>query len=348
MLRPLRLLTGLTLALAFASLACAQEVTLRLHHFLNDSSPVHQGYLLPWAERVQAQSEGRIAVEIYPSMQLGGSPTSLIDQVEDGVVDLVWTLPGYTAGRFPITEVFELPFMSGRAEDSSQALCEFYSSYLQDEYADVKVITLHTAGPGVFHMNGSPIESLEDMRGQQIRAPNRITTEAVALLGGEPIGMPVPQVPESLSRGVIDGALLPWEVTVPLRVAELVSSHTGFEGDRGFYTSTFLLAMNPQSYANLPADLQAVIDDNSISSSCEESRLAGQNMDEADVPGEALAREQGNSVVMIPAEEVSAWQEALQPVIDQWVATMDGAGLDGAAMLQEARDLVAQYEGQSQ
>ena len=341
--RTFTLLASLTLGLFFAS-ASSQEVTLRLHHFLNDSSPVHQGYLLPWAERIQTQSEGRIAVEIYPSMQLGGSPASLIDQVEDGVVDLVWTLPGYTAGRFPTTEVFELPFMSGQAEASSQALCEFYGTYLGEEYSDVKVITLHTAGAGVFHMNGSPIERLEDMRGQQIRAPNRITTEAIALLGGEPIGMPVPQVPESLSRGVIDGALLPWEVTVPLRVAELVDSHTDFDSEHGFYTSTFLLAMNPQSYANLPEDLQAVIDANSVADGCEESRLAGQNMDEADIPGEELAQAQGNTLITISAEDTQAWQEALQPVTDQWVATMDGAGLDGAAMLQEARDLVSKYE----
>lgn len=322
----------------------AQEVTLRLHHFLNESSPVHQGYLEPWAERIEEQSDGRIEVEIYPSMQLGGSPASLIDQVEDGVVDLVWTLPGYTPGRFPVTEVFELPFMSGRAEASSQALCEFFEPHLQEEYGDVKVIALNTAGSGLFHMKGSPIESLEDMQGRQIRAPNRITTEAIALLGGEPIGMPVPQVPESLSRGVIEGALLPWEVTVPLRVAELVDSHTGFNSERGFYTSVFLLAMNPQSYERLPADLQAVIDANSLASGCEESRIAGQNMAEADVPGEELAESQGNTVIMISPEDAEVWQDALQPIIDQWVAMMDGAGLDGAAMLQEARDLIAKYE----
>src|SRR5699024_579209 len=111
--------------------ASAQDHTLRLHHFLAEPSPVHQGYLQPWAERVMEQSEGRLAIEIYPSMQLGGAAPSLIDQVSDGVVDLAWTLPGYTAGRFPVSEAFELPFMPASAEATSPALCEFYFEYLE-------------------------------------------------------------------------------------------------------------------------------------------------------------------------------------------------------------------------
>jgi TRAP-type C4-dicarboxylate transport system substrate-binding protein len=324
--------------------AFAQEVTLRLHHFLSGTSPVHEGYLEPWAERIQEQSEGRIRIDIYPNMQLGGAPASLIDQVADGAVDLVWTLPGYTAGRFPVTEAFELPFMSGRAVASSQALCEFFPGNLEPEYSDVKVITLHTSGPGVFHVNGKGIQQLADMRGLQLRAPNSMTTEALALLGADPIGMPVPQVPESISRGVVDGALLPWEVTAPLRVAELVTSHTGFDADRGFYTSAFLLAMNPDSYNKLPDDLKAVIDANSISASCNESRIAGLNMDAADVPAVEMAHAEGNTFYLISAEETLQWQEALEPLIDKWVAKMNGGGLDGAALLAQARELVAKYE----
>lgn len=322
----------------------AQEVTLRLHHFLAPTSNVHAGYLEPWAKRVERDSDGRIDVQIYPSMQLGGAPQSLVDQVEDGVVDLVWTLPGYTAGRFPKSEVFELPFMSGKAEYSSQALCEYLGMHLEDEYGAMKVISLHTAGPGVFHTKGSPITSIEEMSGLQLRAPSRITTESLAALGAQPIGMPVPQVPESLSRGVIDGALLPWEVTVALRVAELVDSHTLFAGERGFYTSTFLFAMNPGSYRRLPDDLRAVIDANSIADSCEESRIAGANMDTGDRPGERLAQEQGNTIHIVPEDEVPQWQAAVQPVIDQWISSMDGAGADGERMLQDARDLIEKYE----
>lgn len=332
--------------LALAAQASAQEVTLRLHHFLAAASPVHEGYLEPWAQRVEEQSNGRIEVEIYPSMQLGGAPPSLVDQVADGVVDLVWTLPGYTAGRFPVTEAFELPFMAGKAEHSSPALCEFYKEYLQDEYADMRPITLHTSGPGLFHMRGDPILSVDDLDGRQIRGPNRLTTEALAMLGAEPIGMPVPQVPESLSRGVIDGALLPWEVTAPLRVAELVESHTDFATEHGFYTSTFLLAMNNDSYAALPDDLAAVIDANSMADGCEESAIAGRNMDAADIPGMELAAAEGNEIHVISEQDTQAWIDALMPLREQWVAQMNDMDLDGQAMLDRAHELIAQYEGQ--
>ncbi len=332
------------LALLLAGPATAQETTLRLHHFLAESSPVHAGYLAPWAERVETESGGRIRIEIYPSMQLGGAPPSLIDQVEDGVVDLVWTLPGYTPGRFPITEVFELPFLAGSGATASVALCEFASEALQDEYADVRLIALHTSGPGLFHVRGDPIRSLEDLRGMQIRGPSRTTTDALAELGAEPIGMPVPQVPEALSRGVVDGALLPWEVTAPLRVPELVDSHTGFAGPRGFYVSTFLFAMNPGSYTALPDDLRAVIDANSMASGCDEARIAGANEDAYDLRGRDLAVAEGNEIVTIPEAEVPRWIDALQPVVDRWVADMDARGFDGAALLARARALIALAE----
>lgn len=340
--RILALILGVTFL--FGGAATAQEVTLRMHHFLAESAPPHAGYLAPWAQRVEEQSNGRIKIEIYPNMQLGGAPPSLIDQVVDGVVDLVWTLPGYTAGRFPITEAFELPFMTDLAEFASPALCQFYGMYLQDEYADMRVLTIHTAGNGLFHMRGAPVRTLGDLRGRTVRAPNRVMTEALALLGAEPIGMPVPQVPESLSRGVVEGALLPWEITAPLRVAELVDTHTGFEGDRGIYTSTFILAMNNDSYDRLPDDLKAVIDANSIAAGCEESRIAGINMDRADIPGHDLAVAQGNEIIMIPEEEVALWKSTLAPLEATWLQQMADMGLDGETMLQTARDLIAAEE----
>lgn len=341
-----RLVVLLALALWPVDAASAQEATLRLHHFLAPTSPVHHGYLVPWAERVEDGSGGRLAVEIYPSMQLGGAPASLFEQAADGVVDLVWTLPGYTAGRFPATEVFELPFMTGLAENSSQALCAFYGEFLRDEFAEVRPIALHTSGSGLFHLRGDAVRSVRDLAGRRIRAPSRTTLQALALLGAEPIGMPVPEVPESLARGVVDGALLPWEVTAPLRVAELVDAHTGFRSEHGIYASTFLLAMNHDAYARLPADLQAVIDANSMAAGCEESRIAGATLDAADVAARRIAEGAGNEIHMIPADEIGTWRNRLAPLERQWVARMDAAGRDGAAMLQRARELIRRFESE--
>jgi len=342
----MRTLLPIVLALVLAALphADAQEIVLRLHHFLSESSPVHAEYLEPWARRVEEASDGRIAVEIFSSMQLGGAPASLYDQVATGVVDLAWTLPGYTPGRFPMTEVFELPFMSGLAEDASPALCAFYQEHLQSEYGEVRPIALHTSGAGLFHVRGTTIRDIDDLAGLKIRGPSRVTTEAPDRLGAEPIGMPVPQVPEALARGVVDGALLPWEVTAPLRIAELVDGHTGFDARHGLYASTFLLAMNRDAYERLPGDLRAAIDVNSMAAGCDESRFAGATLDAADERARALAEREGNDIHTIPNDAVRAWEERLAPLHARWIRDMNALGFDGEALLERARELIAAYE----
>ncbi len=333
---------GLVAAATLASVAgaaVAQEVTLRVHHFLPPMSPAHQGFIEPWANAVMEQSEGRIAVEIYPAMQLGGSPVSLYDQARDGVVDVVWTLAGYTPGRFPISEVFEMPFMAASGEATSRAAWRFYDRHLREEFGDVHIVMLHVHGPGLFHIRGAEVASIDDLDGLTVRAPTRVINRALELLGAEPVGMPVPAVPEAISRGVIDGTVLPWEVTRALRLAELVDSHSAFAGDRGLYTASFVFAMNKDTYAGLPDDLRAVIDANS---GIEMAAMMGRAMDRADLPAFDAAVDAGNSIIDLPESERARAEGILQPIIDDWVAAMNDRGLDGAALLDEARTLIAE------
>lgn len=320
--------------------AHAQDVTLRVHHFLPPPSVAHSQFIEPWANQVMEESDGRIAVEIYPAMQLGGAPPSLYDQVRDGVVDVVWTLPGYTPGRFPLTEVFELPFMAGTAEATSQAAQAFYEENLADEYADVHVLMLHTHAPGTFHMRDDAFDSLDDIEGVSIRAPTRVINDALGALGAVPVGMPVPQVPEALSRGVVDGTVIPWEVARPLRVQELVCCHTEIDADRGFYTSVFLFAMNQDVYDGLPEDLRAVIDNNSGMAL---AQSIGRVWDEAEAPGRQAAVDAGNQFVVLSGDVVDEMGERTQGVTDAWVAETTDAGHDGAALLSRARELVDQH-----
>ncbi|MDX1654558.1 MAG: TRAP transporter substrate-binding protein, partial [Candidatus Competibacteraceae bacterium] len=206
------LLTGLHVAQA------QETITLRVHHFLPTTSTTHAGLLVPWAEALEADSDGRIQVEIYPSMQLGGKPPQLYDQARDGVVDAVWTVLGYNAGRFPISEVFELPFVAGDAEATSQAAHEFAQRHLRRELRGVEPLLVHTHAPGTFHLAGHRVTRMEDLEGLKIRTPSRTATESLKALGAQPVGMPVPEVSQALSMGVVDGAVLPWEVARPLRI----------------------------------------------------------------------------------------------------------------------------------
>jgi TRAP-type C4-dicarboxylate transport system substrate-binding protein len=330
-------LAGVAALALSAAGAFAQEVTLRLHQFLAPTANVPAQVLDVWADNVERDSNGRIRVERFGSMSLGGTPPELMDQVMDGIVDLVWTVNGFTPGRFPRTEVFELPFFVEDARAASYAYWTMYEELMADtDFADVVVLGAWVHGPGVLHTN-RPVETVADMRGLKLRTPARLVGELLGILGAEPIGMPVTAIPENLQRGVIDGAVIPWEVTPALRVPELVGNHTEFEGP-GFYTVTFTLSMNRERYEGLPDDLRAVIDANS---GLEFSIFAGGTQADADGPARVLA--EGNNIITISEADAAAWAEAAAPVYERWLADVAGRGIDGQALIDQARALMAEY-----
>ena len=329
-------------AVALASLAttaAAQTVTLRLHQFLPPQAVIPAKALVPWAQKVEADSGGRIKVQLFHAMQLGGAPPQLFDQAKDGVVDLTWTVLGYTPGRFPKTEVFELPFMSSSAEASSKAIQEYVEKFAADEFKDVKLIAVHTHGPGLFHTK-QPVMGLESLRGMKIRGGSRIINNMLTKLGATPVGMPVPAVTEALSKGVIDGTTIPWEVTPSLKVTELVKNHTTFAGKEGLYTQTFAFSMNKASYDKLPPDLKAVIDKNS---GIETAAMFGRAMDEGDKVGREIAEKAKNNIVALDMAETQRWRRTAASVETDWINEVKGKGIDGAKLAAEARALIAKY-----
>jgi TRAP-type C4-dicarboxylate transport system substrate-binding protein len=328
--------------LAIAGTVSAQEVTLRVHHFLSADAPIQKGVLEPWEQAVEEQSGGRIDLQIYPSMQLGGKPPQLFDQARDGIVDVSWTLLGYTPGRFPVSEAFELPFMAGTATETTMALQEFQAKYLGDELADVHPLLIHAPAAYKFHTR-EPVATMADLDGLKIRAPSRTMTDGLNALGATAVGMPVPEVPQALTTGVIDGAVIPWEVFGSLRIETMAQDHTEFgEENGGMSTSVMALVMNPAKYDALPDDLKRVIDDNSGAAL---AALAGAAFDQAEAEERQKALDAGGTFTIIPEADLPAWQEASQPVIDAWVASMDDAGLDGQAILDDARAMLAAQNG---
>lgn len=335
---------GATLTVGAGAASAQAEVTLRCHHFLSPMGSVPRRFIEPWAERIEAESNGRIDVEIYPAMQLGGTPPSLYDQVRDGVVDCVWTIPAYTPGRFPEAETFELPFMTSMSgEASSRAAWDFTQEHLMERFSDVHLMAVHVHGPGVIHTTNAPISSIADFDGLQLRGPSRMANALLEELGATPVGMPVPAFPEALSRGTVDGGVIPWEVVPALRVEELAENHTQIGGDRALYNTYFIWAMNPDTYASLPDDLKAVIDANS---GVETSAWAGRAMDEGDEVAETAIRERGNTIVTLDDAVVAELRAVGEEVTQRWIEEMNGLGLDGQQLVDDARALVAQYSDQ--
>ena len=333
-------IAGAALAIGLSTTgAFAQEVTLRMHQFLPPQANVPKLILDVWADKVEADSKGRIKIERYPSMQLGGKPPELMDQAIDGVADIVWTVVGYTPGRYPSTEVFELPFMVKDARAASSAYWQMFEKHMKDtEFKDVHILGTWVHGPGMLHTN-KEVRSPDDMQGLKIRGGSRLVNELLEITGATPVGMPVPAIPEGLSKGVIDGTTIPWEVTSALKVPELVKNHTEFTG-AALYDLTFVLAMNKDKYESLPDDLKKVIDDNS---GLEFSIFAGGTQSDADGPARQAAVDMGNNIVTLNEEETQVWRDASQPIYDSWVAEMNDKGIDGQALIDEARSLMDAY-----
>ena len=330
-----------SLAAAFAGLASvssAQEVTLRFQHFVSPLSANPTYFMQPWAEKVEKDSGGRIKVELFPMMQLGGKAPDQYDLIRDGAIDGGWVIPGYQPGRFPEAEALELPFMVTKSgEEASKAAWVYTQKHLMDDFADVQVIAAHMHGPGIIHKKGAGLQSVEDMKGLKLRAPSRPATLLLDKLGAVPIGLPVPAFPEALAKGVLDGGVITWEMSPSLKLNELTDSHTDVAGDKSLYNLYFIWAMNKAKYEALPEDLKAVIDANS---GFHASALAGRAHDTGDVEGKDLMSSDGNEIATLSEAETDRIKALGEEVTSDWIAEMTAKGLDAEALVADARAAV--------
>ena len=328
-----RIVVALALIALTNNSAIAQDVTLKLHQFLPPQANVPKLILDVWADNVEKDSGGTIKIDRFPSMQLGGKPPELIDQAVNGVVDIVWTVVGYTPGRFPSTEVFEMPFIMKDARALSCAYWKMFDKHMKNtEFKDLKILGTWVHGPGLIHTK-NPVEKISDLSGMKIRGGSRTVNQILKLVDATPVGMPVPAVPEALSKGVINGTTIPWEVTTALKIPELVQNHTEFEGV-ALYTLTFVLAMNKDKYQSLTNAQRNAIDKNS---GLEFSIFAGGTQADADAPSRQIALDNGNNIITISSNDIQKWKNAVQPIYDNWIADMNSRGIDGKALINEAR-----------
>lgn len=323
--------------------ALAQEmVTLKFHTFMAPTSNVYLNAHKAWMDKVGKDSGGRIRFEGYPAMQLGGAPNQLYDQARDGVVDIVWTLAGLTPGRFPRTEVFELPFITMDAIGASRAAWEYLQTHAADEFKDVHPLAFHTHGPGLLHSKNKPIISASDLRGMKVRGPTRQATRLLAAAGASAVGMPLPQIPDALSKGVIDGAALPWEVIPSVKVHELAQYHSEFApGKAALYNTAFVMVMNQRKYASLSPEIKKVIDDNS---GMETSAWFGKVQQDHDPIARKMAIDRGNKVHVFTEAQTEEFMQLTGAIASEWVQEMNKRGYDGEKLLAGAKAIIAKHK----
>ncbi|MBI2203466.1 MAG: TRAP transporter substrate-binding protein [Candidatus Rokubacteria bacterium] len=320
-----------------APAASAQEIKLKLSHFVPPAHNHHKNVLLPWVEEVRKRTGGRVEITIFPGASLC-KPPQQYDCARDGIADIAWAVTGWTPGRFPMTSVVELPFMMRTAATGSQMLADLWDKYLKQEYQDVHVLFMNVHPAGHIHTSGKPVRALDDLKGLKIRTPTATVGDLLEMLGAAKVGMPITQVYESMSNRVIDGFVVPYEVIPPMKLAEVSKYHT----EIGMYTTAFATMMNKKKYESLPADVRRVLDETTSAKSGFWKKI-GASWDAAEVPGKKAVLDRKNEVHVVSKEDRRKWRDAVRGLDEKWASDMEKRGLPAKAILKEARGLAAKY-----
>jgi TRAP-type C4-dicarboxylate transport system substrate-binding protein len=326
-------------ALSVSTLAQADAVMLKVAHFLPANSNAHANVIKPWCDQLTAESAGRISCQLYPSMQLGGTPATLADMARNGVADIVWTAPGYSAGKFPRVEALELPFVLPYGGQSGNAIIwDYFEQYAQDDFKGFKVLALFGDGGMDVHTRNAPVRALEDFKGLKLRASSRTAAKTLESLGATPVSMPPAQMTEAIAKGVVDGALATWEVVAPTKLDEVTNYHSLLgEGQPAIGYTVLSMLMNKRKYDSLPVDLKEIVDRNSGKAL---SERFGKAWDEEVAKAQKAAKE--GSVVALDAGAYEVIQRAAAPVTEQWIEEAGDRGLDAQALVSGLRRLAAQ------
>lgn len=327
---------ALCAALFGAASAQAETITLKVAHFLPSTSNAQANIIEPWCEQLRQESADRLKCQLYPSMQLGGTPAKLADMARNGVADIVWTAPAYSAGKFPRVEALELPFvlpMGGKAGNA--IIWDFYERYARDDFKGYKVLVVHGDGGMSLHTRGKPVRSLADLAGLKLRASSRTAAKTVESLGATPVSMPPAQMTEAISKGVVDGALAAWEVVPATKLDEVTQYHSDVPaGQPAFGYTVLTLLMNQRKFDSLPADLQAIIERNSGKALSE--RFASAWDVATDKAHDATPAE---GLVVLDQAAYGEMRQASESAVQHWISETDGKGLDGKALVEAVRSL---------
>lgn len=342
LIRPLAALPA-ALALVFSASAAHAVTTLKVSHYLGSNHNFHTQVLEPWCAEMEKESAGQLKCQIYPALQLGGTPPQLPDQVKNGVADIAWISPSFSTGRFPRSEALELPFTLPRSSrGGSLAMWEYTQKHAMDDFKDFKVLSIWSGSSVVISTANKPVIAPEDIKGLKLRSPSRYPSMFLQALGGVPVNMPPAQITEAISKGVIDGAMAPWEVLPAVKVDEVTKYHIeGPAKQPGFTQTPFALLMNKQKYESLPPQLKAVVDKHSGLPLIERTAKV---WDDGNDAARKKMTAQGNKVLVIKDADYATLKKTTASVEAEWIKQVTAKGIDGAKLAAAAHAIGAKYQ----
>ncbi|HPQ43151.1 MAG TPA: TRAP transporter substrate-binding protein [Syntrophales bacterium] len=287
-----------------------------------------------WAEEIEKRSDGRIKVTTFP----GGTLTKAnqcYDGVVNGISDIGMSCFAYTRGRFPVMEAVDLPHGYPNGSVATRVATEFYKKMLPKELNDVKVLYIHAHGPGLLSTK-KPVRVLEDVKGMKIRSTG-LSAQIVKALGGAAVAMPQGDTYEALQKGVVEGTFTPIETLKGWRQAEVIKYTTQCTGIG--YTTAMFVVMNLKKWNALPKDLQAILE----AVSEEWVEVHGKTWDQSDDEGREFTLSKGNEIIPLSEEENKRWEEAVQPIIEDYIAAAEGKGLPGKKAVAQVKELIGTY-----
>jgi TRAP-type C4-dicarboxylate transport system substrate-binding protein len=324
------------LGLLAAGPAQAQDVVkLKFSHWVIAGHPVSQ-WIQKWADDLRARSGGKIDISVFPNMQLGG-PVEHYDMVRRGTADMAWVLHGYTSDRFPLTTLFDIPFVVDDAVVASKVVNnpELRTKYLDPEARGVKNLVLFTNQPTHLYTNGKQVRVPADLKGLRIRFPSTTAKRFIEELGGSPVGIPAPQMAEALQKGTIDGTLTDHgAVGITFKLGGLIKQATELKA----YVVTFAFIINPESYARLKGPMKDLFDSSIQGQGGELGRL----MESLDGPGKKIAVDAGMQVTTLTEGEFAQFREAGARVAKTVVEEREKAGVPAKAAFATIQQLVAE------
>ena len=298
--------------------ASAETIELKVSHYL---PPNHtfQKVLLNWGEELNKKSNGRLILKVFPAGQMG-PPQRQFDLARTGVADISVGLTGTMPGRFPLTEISNLPFMVTNSTKTSKALSELAPKYLASEYPGVKILYMMTTKPLSFFMAKAKINAMEDFKGLRIRYAGDVFGSSLKAFGGTPLAVKPGDISDALSKGTIDGTMFDYEAAQSFQLGGVVK----YTYEPGSNAASFFVVMNTQSYERLPPDLRALIDQTTGPAAGE---LMGKALDEAETEGRAYMISKGDQIVQFSDKTKREMQNAVKPLIEEELNRLEAQGM---------------------
>ncbi|HTP95914.1 MAG TPA: TRAP transporter substrate-binding protein [Burkholderiales bacterium] len=330
-------LAAAVLLLAGATDASAQQkFEMKLAYFVGDQHAMSQ-WLIKWSEKLEKDSGGRIVIKRFPASQMGPVQQHY-DFVRTGQADIGWFLHGATPGRFPLTELVQVPYLVGSAEIGTKVLNDhdLRAKYLDAEHRGVKVLLLFTHQPGNVHTTKKPIRTADDMKGLRIRFASPTIRDFVAALGGTPVGVVPTEQVEQLQKGTIDGVFIDYGGA---GIAFKMGGVLKYSTEMYSYVSSFGLAMNPDSFNGLPPDLQKLV----MQSVTGVEKEVGEAWDGLDVPGKKAIMDGGGQAITLSPEENAKFRKIGAEVAEAKVKELEGKGLPARAVYNMMKALTEKH-----